>query len=69
MTAGAQGMVASFFAAHRGGALLWPENSLLAFRNAVALGADRFVGKPFEAAALIALVAALLEERDGPSPP
>ena len=28
------------FAAHRGGALLWPENSLLAFRNALALGAD-----------------------------
>jgi glycerophosphoryl diester phosphodiesterase len=27
-------------AAHRGGALLWPENSLLAFRNAVALGCD-----------------------------
>ncbi len=27
-------------AAHRGGALLWPENSLLAFRNAMALGAD-----------------------------
>ena len=27
-------------AAHRGGALLWPENSLLAFRSAVALGAD-----------------------------
>jgi glycerophosphoryl diester phosphodiesterase len=27
-------------AAHRGGALLWPENSLLAYRNAVALGAD-----------------------------
>jgi glycerophosphoryl diester phosphodiesterase len=26
-------------AAHRGGALLWPENSLLAFRSAVALGA------------------------------
>jgi glycerophosphoryl diester phosphodiesterase len=25
-------------AAHRGGALLWPENSLLAFRHAVALG-------------------------------
>lgn len=39
-TAAAQGMVASFFAAHRGGALLWPENSLLAFRNALALGAD-----------------------------
>ncbi len=30
-----------FFAAHRGGALLWPENSLLAFRNAAeVLGAD-----------------------------
>jgi glycerophosphoryl diester phosphodiesterase len=27
-------------AAHRGGALLWPENSLLAYRSAVALGAD-----------------------------
>lgn len=27
-------------AAHRGGAHLWPENSLLAFRNALALGAD-----------------------------
>jgi glycerophosphoryl diester phosphodiesterase len=27
-------------AAHRGGALLWPENSLLAFANALALGAD-----------------------------
>ena len=27
-------------AAHRGGALLWPENSLLAFRNALGLGAD-----------------------------
>ena len=27
-------------AAHRGGAALWPENSLLAFGNAVALGAD-----------------------------
>ena len=27
-------------AAHRGGALLWPENSRLAFRNAIALGAD-----------------------------
>ena len=40
VAAGAQGMVASFFAAHRGGALLWPENSLLAFRNAAAMGAD-----------------------------
>lgn len=27
-------------AAHRGGALLWPENSLLAFRKAIALGVD-----------------------------
>jgi glycerophosphoryl diester phosphodiesterase len=27
-------------AAHRGGAALWPENSLLAFRNAIALGSD-----------------------------
>jgi glycerophosphoryl diester phosphodiesterase len=27
-------------AAHRGGSLLWPENSLLAFRNALGLGAD-----------------------------
>jgi len=27
-------------AAHRGGALLWPENSLAAFRGALALGAD-----------------------------
>jgi glycerophosphoryl diester phosphodiesterase len=39
-TAPAQGMIAPLFAAHRGGALLWPENSLLAFRNALALGAD-----------------------------
>jgi glycerophosphoryl diester phosphodiesterase len=31
----------TLFAAHRGGALLWPENSLLAFRNAAeSLGAD-----------------------------
>ena len=36
----AQGIHASLVAAHRGGALLWPENSLLAFRNAVGLGAD-----------------------------
>jgi glycerophosphoryl diester phosphodiesterase len=27
-------------AAHRGGALLWPENSLTAYRNAIALGVD-----------------------------
>src|SRR6185503_9140958 len=26
--------------AHRGGAGLWPENTLAAFRNAIALGAD-----------------------------
>ncbi len=38
--AGAQARPATLLAAHRGGALLWPENSLLAFRNAVALGAD-----------------------------
>jgi glycerophosphoryl diester phosphodiesterase len=36
----AQGPPPTLLAAHRGGALLWPENSLLAFRNAVALGAD-----------------------------
>jgi glycerophosphoryl diester phosphodiesterase len=36
----AQGGPAALFAAHRGGALLWPENSLLAFTSAVALGAD-----------------------------
>jgi glycerophosphoryl diester phosphodiesterase len=39
-TAAAPGMIAPRFAAHRGGALLWPENSLQAFRNALALGAD-----------------------------
>lgn len=50
--AGSMGMVAAMvgagaaqaplplLAAHRGGSLLWPENSLLAFRNALALGAD-----------------------------
>src|SRR5262249_33847703 len=36
----AQGAAASLIAAHRGGALLWPENSLLAFRNAIDMGAD-----------------------------
>src|SRR6266545_5015385 len=30
----------TLLAAHRGGSLLWPENSPLAFRNALALGAD-----------------------------
>jgi len=39
-SAGAQNKPATLFAAHRGGSLLWPENSLLAFRNAGALGAD-----------------------------
>jgi glycerophosphoryl diester phosphodiesterase len=39
-SAGAQDKPATLLAAHRGGALLWPENSLLAFQNAVALGAD-----------------------------
>jgi glycerophosphoryl diester phosphodiesterase len=36
----AQTAPATLLAAHRGGSLLWPENSLLAFRNALALGAD-----------------------------
>jgi len=36
----AQPAPGTLLAAHRGGALLWPENSLLAFRNATALGAD-----------------------------
>ena len=36
----AQGPPATLLAAHRGGSLLWPENSLLAFRNAIALGVD-----------------------------
>ena len=36
----AEPMVAPLYAAHRGGALLWPENSMLAFRNALAMGAD-----------------------------
>ncbi len=36
----AQTTPATLLAAHRGGAALWPENSLLAFRNAIALGAD-----------------------------
>ena len=35
-----QTAASTLLAAHRGGALLWPENSLLAFRNAVVLGAD-----------------------------
>lgn len=30
----------TLLAAHRGGALLWPENSLLAFRNAIAMGVN-----------------------------
>lgn len=36
----AETMVAPLYAAHRGGALLWPENSMLAFRSALAMGAD-----------------------------
>ena len=40
VTAAAPDMIAPLFAAHRGGAALWPENSLLAFGNALALGAD-----------------------------
>lgn len=38
--AGSARAQATLLAAHRGGALLWPENSLLAFRNAIALGVD-----------------------------
>lgn len=37
---GAQRATGTLLAAHRGGAALWPENSLLAFKNATALGAD-----------------------------
>ena len=40
VSAAAPDMIAPLFAAHRGGAALWPENSLDAFRNALALGAD-----------------------------
>jgi glycerophosphoryl diester phosphodiesterase len=36
----AEGRPVPLLAAHRGGSLLWPENSLLAFRSSVALGAD-----------------------------
>jgi DNA-binding response OmpR family regulator len=36
-------------------------------RHAVALGADRFIGKPFEAAELVALVDTLLKQRAGAS--
>ena len=39
-SAWAQAGPVPLLAAHRGGAALWPENSLLAFRNAVAMGAD-----------------------------
>jgi glycerophosphoryl diester phosphodiesterase len=40
LSGAAQRGAATLLAAHRGGAALWPENSLLAFGNAVALGAD-----------------------------
>ena len=40
VSAAAPDMIAPLFAAHRGGAALWPENSLLAFGNALALGVD-----------------------------
>lgn len=39
-SAGAAGAQGTLVAAHRGGALLWPENSLTAFRHALALGVD-----------------------------
>lgn len=40
VSAAAPDTIAPLFAAHRGGAALWPENSLLAFGNALALGVD-----------------------------
>lgn len=40
MQASGARLAQTLFAAHRGGALLWPENSMLAYRNALALGAD-----------------------------
>jgi len=40
VSAAAPDMIAPLFAAHRGGAALWPENSLIAFGNALALGVD-----------------------------
>src|SRR2546428_13611366 len=36
--------------------------------HAVALGANHFLGKPFEAATMVTLVSTLLEEREGQSP-
>jgi DNA-binding response OmpR family regulator len=36
--------------------------------HAISLGADRFIGKPFEATELLELVRTLLEERTAPSP-
>jgi DNA-binding response OmpR family regulator len=55
----------------------WPEVKIVAMsgvpsagsldveRHAVALGADRFISKPFEAAELVTLLAALLKQRAG----
>ena len=40
VSASAQDAGRPLYAAHRGGSLLWPENSLLAFRSAAELGAD-----------------------------
>ena len=40
VSAAAPDLIAPLFAAHRGGAALWPENSLLAFGNALGLGVD-----------------------------
>ena len=34
-------MARTEIASHRGGAFLWPENSMLAFRNALALPAEQ----------------------------
>ncbi len=40
VTAASAGPAGPQIAAHRGGALLWPENTLIAVRGALALGAD-----------------------------
>lgn len=40
LTAAAPAIAQPLIAAHRGGAALWPENSLLAFRSALMLGVD-----------------------------
>jgi DNA-binding response OmpR family regulator len=58
----------------------WPQMKILAMSavpkagsldvpgHAVALGADRFISKPFEAATLVSLVATLLGQKEAPKP-